>query len=52
MAIYLSEADVHELVDIPLAIAVIEEAFRQLGAHAADNVPRAGPRRPASCCTP
>jgi len=46
MAIYLTEADVHELVDIRLAIGVIEEAFRQLGARAVDNVPRARARAP------
>ncbi len=46
MAIYLTEADVQELVDLRLAIEVIEEAFRQLGARAVDNVPRARARAP------
>jgi ornithine cyclodeaminase/alanine dehydrogenase-like protein (mu-crystallin family) len=40
-ALYLTEADVHELLDMEIAIDVVEEAFRQLGQEAAMNVPRA-----------
>jgi ornithine cyclodeaminase/alanine dehydrogenase-like protein (mu-crystallin family) len=40
-AIYLTESDVHELMDMPTAIEVIEEAFRELGQANARNVPRA-----------
>ncbi len=39
-ALYLTEADVDKLVDMPLAIDVCEEAFRHLAAREADNVPR------------
>ncbi|MBS0210615.1 MAG: ornithine cyclodeaminase family protein [Planctomycetes bacterium] len=39
-AIYLTEADVDRLVDMPTAIDQVEEAFRQLGAGNAQNVPR------------
>jgi len=40
-ALYLTEADVHELLDMEIAIDVVEEAFRQLGQGGAMNVPRA-----------
>lgn len=40
-AIYLTEVDVERLLTIDTAIEVCEEAFRQLAAGAADNVPRA-----------
>lgn len=39
-ALYLNEADVRELLDMPTAINVIEELFRQLAAGRAKNVPR------------
>jgi ornithine cyclodeaminase/alanine dehydrogenase-like protein (mu-crystallin family) len=39
-ALYLSEADVERLLDMPAAIAAVEEAFRQLAAGQAANVPR------------
>jgi ornithine cyclodeaminase/alanine dehydrogenase-like protein (mu-crystallin family) len=39
-ALYLTEADVDRLVDMPTAIDVVEEAFRQLAAGEAHNVPR------------
>jgi ornithine cyclodeaminase/alanine dehydrogenase-like protein (mu-crystallin family) len=39
-ALYLTESDVEKLADMPLAIAVCEEAFRRLAAGEADNVPR------------
>lgn len=39
-ALYLTEADVNQLLDIRLAIEVVEEAFRQLADGKADNVPR------------
>jgi alanine dehydrogenase len=40
-ALYLTEADVRELLDMEIAIEVVEEAFRQLGQGGAMNVPRA-----------
>ena len=40
MALFLSEADVTRLLDMPTAIEVVEEAFRQLAAGQAHNVPR------------
>ena len=40
-ALYLTEADVRELLDMEIAIDVVEEAFRQLGQGNAMNVPRA-----------
>ena len=39
-ALYLTEADVNQLLDMSLAIEVVEEAFRQLADGKADNVPR------------
>ena len=45
-AIYLSEADVMALVDMPMAIAAVEEAFRHLAAGDAENVPRVRARAP------
>jgi ornithine cyclodeaminase/alanine dehydrogenase-like protein (mu-crystallin family) len=39
-ALYLTEADVHGLLNMPLALAAVEEAFRQWAAGHADNVPR------------
>lgn len=38
--LYLSEAEVHRLVDLPAAIDAVGEAFRQLGSGKAMNVPR------------
>src|SRR5260370_28102453 len=40
-ALYLTEADVRELLDMEIAIDVVEEAFRQLAGGGAMNVPRA-----------
>ena len=40
-ALYLTEADVRELLDMEIAIDVVEEAFRQLASGGAMNVPRA-----------
>ncbi|MGE5193588.1 MAG: ornithine cyclodeaminase family protein [Deltaproteobacteria bacterium] len=40
-ALYLTEADVRELLDMEIAIEVVEEAFRRLGHGGAMNVPRA-----------
>jgi len=40
-ALYLTESDVRELLDMEIAIDVVEEAFRQLAAGGAMNVPRA-----------
>jgi ornithine cyclodeaminase/alanine dehydrogenase-like protein (mu-crystallin family) len=40
-ALYLTESDVRELLDMEIAIDVVEEAFRQLGQGGAMNVPRA-----------
>src|SRR5580698_8602209 len=45
-AIYLTEVDVQQLVDMPQAIDVVREAFRQLAAGKADNVPRVRARAP------
>jgi ornithine cyclodeaminase/alanine dehydrogenase-like protein (mu-crystallin family) len=45
-AIYLSEADVLALVDMPMAISAVEEAFRHLAAGEAENVPRVRARAP------
>ena len=45
-ALYLSEADVAALVDMPQSIACVEEAFRQLATENADNVPRVRARAP------
>jgi alanine dehydrogenase len=45
-AIYLTEVDVQQLLDMPLAIDVVREAFRQLAAGRADNVPRVRARAP------
>lgn len=39
-ALYLTEADVEQLLDIELAIEVCEEAFRRLAAGEAHNIPR------------
>lgn len=44
--LYLSEGDVRELLDMDLAIGVIEEAFRQFGEGRAMNVPRGRARAP------
>ena len=38
--LYLTETDVQELLDMDIALEVIEEAFRQLGQGGAANVPR------------
>lgn len=40
-ALYLTEADVRELLDMEMAIDVVEETFRQLSGGGAMNVPRA-----------
>src|SRR5260370_37547087 len=40
-ALYLTESDVRELLDMEIAIDVVEEAFRQLASGGAMNVPRA-----------
>ena len=50
-AIYLTEADVARLLDIRLAVEVVEEAFRKLAVGEAMNVPRARAQAPGSCCT-
>jgi len=39
-AIYLSEADVAALLDMPRTIGIVEEVFRQLSLGNAENVPR------------
>jgi len=44
--LYLTEADVAELLDIRLVIDVVEEAFRRLAAGEAHNVPRVRARAP------
>jgi ornithine cyclodeaminase/alanine dehydrogenase-like protein (mu-crystallin family) len=40
MAIYLTEADVERLLDMPTAIEAVEEGFRLLGEGTAQNQPR------------
>jgi ornithine cyclodeaminase/alanine dehydrogenase-like protein (mu-crystallin family) len=40
-ALYLTESDVRELLDMEIAIDVVEEAFKQLAGGSATNVPRA-----------
>ena len=40
-ALYLTESDVRELLDMEIAIDVVEEAFKQLAGGGAMNVPRA-----------
>jgi alanine dehydrogenase len=45
-AIYLTEADVTALIDMPQSITIVEEAFRHLAAHEAENVPRVRARAP------
>jgi len=45
-AIYLTEADVARLLDIRLAVEVVEEAFRKLAVGEAMNVPRARAQAP------
>ncbi|MBI2825932.1 MAG: ornithine cyclodeaminase family protein [Planctomycetia bacterium] len=44
--LYLTEADVALLIDMPQVIDVVEEAFRRLAAGEADNVPRVRARAP------
>src|SRR5438045_165475 len=39
-AIFLSESDVNQLLDMRIAIEAVEEAFRQLADRKATNVPR------------
>ncbi|MBW3601016.1 MAG: ornithine cyclodeaminase family protein, partial [Planctomycetes bacterium] len=39
-SLYLSEEDVANLLDMPAAMAVLEEAFRQLAVGRAHNTPR------------
>ncbi|MSR60706.1 MAG: ornithine cyclodeaminase family protein [Planctomycetaceae bacterium] len=48
-ALYLTETDVAELLDMEIAIDVVEEAFRQLAEGGAANVPRARARAPGVC---
>lgn len=43
-ALYLTDNDVRELLDMEIAIEVVEEAFKQLGQGQATNVPRARAR--------
>ncbi|HEV2971450.1 MAG TPA: ornithine cyclodeaminase family protein [Pirellulales bacterium] len=45
-ALYLSEADVNQLLDMRLAIEAVEEAFRQLADRKACNVPRVRAKAP------
>ncbi|MBX9790266.1 MAG: hypothetical protein K2Y37_15215 [Pirellulales bacterium] len=44
--LYLTEADVDRLVEMPAAIDAVTEAFRRLAAAEADNVPRARAQAP------
>jgi alanine dehydrogenase len=45
-AIYLTETDVSDLLDMPLALAAVEAAFNHLAAGDAENVPRVRARAP------
>lgn len=45
-ALYLTEADVTQLLDVRLAIDVVEEAFKRLAAGEACNVPRQRAKTP------
>jgi alanine dehydrogenase len=45
-AIYLSESDVEQLVDIPLALSAIEEMFAAFARGEAENIPRARSKAP------
>lgn len=47
MALYLSEQDVTSLLTMPDTLACVEEAFRQQGLGAAQNLPRRRLRPPA-----
>lgn len=44
--LFLTEDDVRELVDMPTAVRVVEEAFRQWAAGKAMNVPRSRAKAP------
>jgi len=46
--VYLTEDDVTAVMDMPTAIEVVEEAFRQLGAKKAVNIPRARAKIPGA----
>jgi ornithine cyclodeaminase/alanine dehydrogenase-like protein (mu-crystallin family) len=48
-ALYLSESDVRELLDMEIALDVVEEAFRRLGAGEAVNVPRSRAQTSGFC---
>jgi ornithine cyclodeaminase/alanine dehydrogenase-like protein (mu-crystallin family) len=48
-ALYLTETDVRELLDMEIAIETVEEAFRQLADGGAVNVPRARARGSGIC---
>ncbi len=48
-ALYLQESDVRELLDMELAIDVVEQAFQELAAKRATNVPRQRARAPGIC---
>lgn len=48
-ALYLTETDVRDLLDMEIAIEVIEEAFRQLADGGAVNVPRVRARGRGIC---
>jgi alanine dehydrogenase len=45
-AVYLTEEDVAGLVDMPLAVSAVNEAFGALGRAEAENVPRARAKAP------
>lgn len=46
MSLYLTEADVDSLIDIRVAIDVVEEAFRRMASGEATNVPRQRAKAP------
>ena len=48
MALYLDEATVSDLIDMPMALAAVEEAHRELASGSAIDVPRQRTRLPKS----
>src|SRR5688572_29829333 len=48
-ALYVTEAEVRELLDMETSIGVMEEVFEQLAAGKATNVPRTRAKSPGIC---
>lgn len=45
-ALFITEADVHELLDMDTAIEAVEESFKQLAVQHGENVPRSRTKTP------